>query len=243
VGQADAPADATTAATSARAPSWAAAASASEAAPLDDVLGPADRPPAAPPAARAASSSSTTPSSSDLADAGAAPRCPKCHSVVGARSACPSCGLAAARMKSFSADRDADIPHSLHASWRRVTEAWTEQPRHDAFVQATAAAGAFAWAAGQYQEARRRGTIATVDDPIAVRQLARVRRTAEAAMLASAAARPSDAKQPYRGATTILVMMVVVLIAGALYARFMRETRSPAGPVTPVLPAPRGALR
>ncbi len=195
-------------------------------------------------------------------------RCPKCHARVGSRPACPSCGLASARMASFAADRDADIPPSLHAAWKRVTEAWGEQPRHDAFVQAVAYAGAFAWAAGQYQDARRRGVgraadlgdgqgdaesaatqgvatevIAAAHDAIAARQLERVRRTAEAAMLAGAAARRDDTKPPYRSATTILVMMVVVLIAGALYARFMREARAPAGPVTPVLPVSRGAAR
>lgn len=185
-------------------------------------------------------------SSSDPApDAG--PRCPKCHAVVAERAACPGCGLAAARMASWVAERAAAIPAELRASWGRVVESWQDQPRHDAFVQAAVNAGAYAWAAGQYQDAlRQRPAAAGAADPIAPiarRQLERVRRTAEAAMLASAAVR-QEQKAPYRSATTILVMLVVVLVAGALYATFMRETRNPAaGPAMPVMPLRSGPAR
>ncbi len=189
-------------------------------------------------AARPSSPSSPPASlSSDPAPA-AAPRCPKCHAVVAEHEACPGCGLAAARMAGWVAARAAAIPAELHASWTRVTESWQDQPRHDAFVQEAVTLGAYAWAAGQYQDVRRQRP----DDAMARRQLERVRRTAEAAMLASAAVR-QEQKAPYRSATAILVMLVVVLMAGALYATFMRETRTPAGPATPVMPLRPGPAR
>lgn len=182
--------------------------------------------------------SSTAAASADAAP-NTAPRCPKCHAVVGERAACPGCGLAAARMAGFSAARAASIPAELRASWKRATDSWQDQARHDAFVQVAVNAGAYAWAAGQYQDVRRQRP----DDAIARRQLERVRRTAEAAMLASAAVR-QEQKTPYRSATAILVMLVVVLMAGALYATFMRETRTPAtGPAMPVMPLRSGPAR
>lgn len=181
---------------------------------------------AAPPAATAAAA----------LPAPAADRCPKCHAEIGSRDACPGCGLAASRMAGFASSRAALVPEAALAAWEAVLAGWDTQARHDAFIQAVAAAGVFAWAAGQYQEARRQ----RAGDPIATRQLERVRRTAEAAMLASAAVR-RDEKAPYRSAIAILVMMVVVLVAGALYARFMRDTRPP-GTGAPVVPARRGEL-
>lgn len=168
-------------------------------------------------------------------------RCPKCRALVGSRPACPGCGLASARMAGFAAVRDAEIPEAVREAWAGLLaspEAWAEQGRHDAFVQLVAADQLFAWAAGQYQEIR----LQRPEDAVALRQLDRVRRTAEAAMLASAAVR--EVKQsPYRSATAILVMLVVLLIAGAVYARFMREANDPALTVTPVAPLRPGAQR
>lgn len=168
-------------------------------------------------------------------------RCPKCRALVGSRAACPGCGLASSRMAGFASARDAEIPEAVRAAWSAVVsspEAWAEQARHDAFVQLVASASVFAWAAGQYQEIRRQRP----DDAIAVRQLERVRRTAEAAMLATTTVREVK-HSPYRSATAILVMLVVLLIAGAVYARFMREAQDPAHAVTPVAPLRPGAQR
>lgn len=187
------------------------------------------------PISRDASAARPLPAPPVTAPGGEADRCPKCHAALAEHVACPGCGLARSRMAGFSASRAAEVPEEVRAAWQTILDGWDEQPRHDAFVQAVAGAGAFAWAAGQYQDERRRRP----GDPVATRQLERVRRTAEAAMLASAAVR-QDQKAPYRGATAILVMMVVVLVAGALYATFMRDTRTP-GPTTPVVPVHRGA--
>lgn len=168
-------------------------------------------------------------------------RCPKCQTHVGQRPACPTCGLTADRMSTFASAREAASPE-LAATWQAALEAWTEQARHDAFVQAAAAAGAFAFAAGKYQEAAR----TRPDDTIAPRQLARVRRTAEAAMLASAQVRHVQ-QTPYRNATAILVLLVVAAVAGGVYTTFLRSTRGsagqelaprPAAPTHPARPSP-----
>ena len=160
----------------------------------------------------------------DAASVGAevevARHCPKCHAAYGQRAACPGCGLAAERMAGFSAAQEAELSDTLRASWSAVLERWDDQARHDAFVQAATAAGAFAWAAGKYQDARR----SRPGDALAERQMARVRRTAEAAMLASAAVRQVE-RAPYRGATAVLIMLVVALGAGAMYTAFLRGSR------------------
>lgn len=164
-------------------------------------------------------------------------RCPKCQALVAQRSACPACGLAADRMSTFAAAREAVSPE-LEATWQEVLAGWNEQARHDAFVQAAAAARAFAFAAGKYQEATR----SRPADPIAPRQLQRVRRTAEAAMLASAQVRHVE-QTPYRSATAVLILLVVALVAGGVYATFLRNTRGAAnaeGEPRSVTPGPLG---
>lgn len=164
----------------------------------------------------------------------AAPRCPKCHGRYGDRAACPGCGLAVARMAGFALARAEDVPDPVRAAWQAVLANWDQQSLHDAFVQRVAGAGVFAWGAGQYQDMQRQRP----DNPIAQRQLDRVRRTAEAAMLASAAVRDVD-KRPYRGATAVLIMMIVVLIAGALYAALMRDSSTGGAAATNPAAGPR----
>lgn len=159
-------------------------------------------------------------------------RCPKCRTSYGARPACPGCGLAVARMPSYSASRAAEVPPELAASWEALAAVWDDQARHDAFIRLVATHGAFAWAAGKYQDACRQ----RAGDRVAARQLERVRRTAEAAMLASAAVRAVE-RPPYRSATAVLIMLVVALGAGTLYTRFLRGAR-PAASAEPVRTAP-----
>jgi hypothetical protein len=164
-----------------------------------------------------------------VAPAAAAPVCPKCGATRrGDATACPGCGLAAARMAEFRDAREAEVPDAVHAAWARVAEAWSDPARHDELLREVAAHRCYAWAAGRY---RTRG-----GDPIAERQLARLRRAAEATLLAGATARRDAAVTPYRATVGVLALLIATVVIGLVYATLIR------GPSDPAI-APAGPLR
>lgn len=164
--------------------------------------------------------------------------CPKCESLRrDPRGACPRCGLAADRMASYAKDTEAAIPDVLTAAWDRAVETWDDPARHDEVIRLVSQHDAFTWAATRYRT--RAG------DPIGDRQLARVRKAAEATLYASATARKDNAPKPYRALTAVLIMLIVAAIAGMLYATVMRDNTpaepdrskpTPADPVRHVAP-------
>jgi len=164
----------------------------------------------------------------------AAPLCPKCGSARSASAtACAICGLAVERMAAYSDARDAAVPDVVREAWAHAGEAWSEAARHDELLRLVAVHDCYAWAAGRYRT--RTG------DPIADRQLDRLRRAAEATLLASATARPDPAARPYRAAIGVLAVLIAVILVGLVYA-VIREpaTPSPApastAPVKPLTP-------
>jgi hypothetical protein len=116
-------------------------------------------------------------------------------------------------MESFAAERDANIPDALAAAWDRTVEAWDDPARHDEVIRLVAQHDAYAWAAARYRT--RSG------DPIGDRQLARIKKAAEATLMASAAARKDTKPAHYRALTAILIMLIVAAGAGLLYATVM----------------------
>jgi hypothetical protein len=167
-----------------------------------------------------------------VAPADAAPICPKCGATRrGEATACPGCGLAAARMAEFRDAREAEVPEAVHAAWARVAEAWSDPARHDELLREVAAHRCYAWAAGRY---RTRG-----GDPIAERQLARLRRAAEATLLAGATARRDDAATPYRATVGVLALLIATVVIGLVYATLIRGPSDPAiAPARPIRSAP-----
>jgi hypothetical protein len=177
------------------------------------------------------------------------PACPKCGAALrGAATACPCCGLAVARMAAYTEARAAAVsegeadavlaavpealPEAVLAAWTRVTEDWNDAGRHDELLQRVAASHAYAWAAGRY---RTHG-----GDPMARRQLDRLRRAAEATLLSRATARPVAAERPYRGTRRILALLVTTIAAGTLYAMVLRDHPLPSRerPIPARLPTP-----
>ncbi len=163
-----------------------------------------------------------------VAPAAAAPVCPKCGATRrGDATACPGCGLAAARMADYREAREAEVPEPVRAAWARAAEAWSDPARHDELLRQAAAHRCYAWAAGRY---RMRG-----DDPIAGRQLDRLRRAAEATLLAGATIRRDAAATPYRATVGVLALLIATVIIGLVYATLIRgpsdATIAPAGPV------------
>lgn len=157
------------------------------------------------------------------------PRCPKCDAArAGAAPACPRCGLSADRMDGYAAARDADVPAAVAAAWERVVASWDEPAGHDALLALISQHGAYAWGAARYRDAARERP----GDPVAARQLERLRRATELTLLATAT-RPKDRTAgPYRASTAVLVVLVVAALAGLLYATVVGDRR-PAGDAPP----------
>ena len=123
--------------------------------------------------------------------------------------ACSKCGLAVARMATFSKERDEAVPDVLTKAWERALEAWEDIERHDEVIRLVSQNDAFAWAAARYR---------TRSDEIGVRQLDRVRKAAELTMKTSATTRVASTPAPYRAAKLMLILLVVVVGAALVYA-------------------------
>jgi hypothetical protein len=157
----------------------------------------------------------------------APPGCPRCGaSLRGGAFACAACGLAADRRAAYVDARDAAIPEPLREAWERATRAWSDPASHDEVLRLVAVHSCYAWAAARYRT--RRG------DPLAARQLDRLRRAAEATLLASATARPDPAARPYRATAGVLAILVVAILVGLIYAR---AARTPTGSPSAAVPA------
>jgi hypothetical protein len=142
-------------------------------------------------------------------------RCPKCGAPRRGDAACAGCGLAAARMADFAEARDASVPGPVHEAWAHAAAAWEDPARHDELLRQVASRNCYAWAAGRYR--------ARLPDAIAERQLDRLRRAAEATLLATATVRPDAEMRPYRVTRGVLAFLIAVIAAGLLYATVIRE--------------------
>jgi len=158
------------------------------------------------------------------------PLCPKCGARRSeASTACASCGLARARMAAFGDALDANVPPSVREAWTRAAADWSDAARHDELLRAAAAHNSYAWVAGRY---RARG-----HDPVAARQLDRLRRAAEATLFAGATVRRDTAARPYRSATGLLAILIAAITVGLIYTSVARHrVARPIAPATPAQP-------
>jgi uncharacterized Zn finger protein (UPF0148 family) len=179
------------------------------------------------PASNGASNGSPNDPMNDLASRSSsdAPTCPKCGAVrTAAATACPACGLAVERMASFATELEATVPDIARAAWERARASWEEPAAHDELLRLVTLHGCYAWAATRYRQIGP-------DDPIAARQLTRVRKAAEAALVTSASPRPAK-PGPYRSTLYVLGVLILALLLGMAYASYVRGRggghRSPA---------------
>lgn len=142
-------------------------------------------------------------------------RCPKCDAPAPG-DACARCGLARERFAAFVGDDEAPASGALRRAWEQVEAAWEDDAGHAAFVERAALEGAFRDAARRYRRAGRER-----DDGRAEAQLDRIRRMAEAAILArpvEAAASAEPEPEPYRRLVVLLIALVALAGAGGVYA-------------------------
>jgi hypothetical protein len=152
--------------------------------------------------------------------------CPKCGDAQPEAAACRTCGLLAAKMSDF-ARTAAPVPPELEAAWSRAQEAWRDPASHDTVhVVATATSG-FAWAAQRYRDRLR----ADPTDTIAAEQLARLARSAELTLFATATKKPDKQQKPFKGSLVVLAILAVLVVIGVGYAIFAGGLREdPGGP-------------
>jgi hypothetical protein len=155
-------------------------------------------------------------------------------------------------MEAYARTREAAVPDAVAAAWDRVLEAWDDAGRHDALLGLVAQHDAYAWAAARYREARRSAPASPAPfrsypdhavDAVADRQLERMRRAAEATLLASASTREDRARAPYRAATAVLAMFIFAIVAGMLFASVLRPGQPDASGAGRATPAPAHPIR
>ncbi|MFT3691842.1 MAG: hypothetical protein QM831_01790 [Kofleriaceae bacterium] len=110
-------------------------------------------------------------------------------------------------------------PDEVVSAWDATVANWDDPKTHDALLAKVASYNCFAWAAGQYKS--------KAGDPIADKQLERLRKAATATLLATASVRPDDTKMPYRNAILILIALVILMVVGAVYAKLHQKPDAP----------------
>lgn len=169
-----------------------------------------------------------------LAPAPAAPACPKCGAPRrGEAAACPGCGLAAARMADYREASEVAVPEAVRAAWAGVADGWSDPARHDELLRQVATHRCYAWAAARYRT--------RLGDPIAARQLDRLRRAAEATLLAGATVRRDAAATPYRATVGVLALLIATVVVGLVYATLIGGPSDPT--IAPARPGPSAPLR
>ncbi len=116
-------------------------------------------------------------------------------------------------MAAFAHARDA-VPDALGDAWKRALEQWEDSARHDEMLRLVTQHDAYAWAAARYRERLREHA----GDAIATERLERVRRAAEATLMSSASARATKTPEPYRNTMAILALLMLLVVAGLVYA-------------------------
>jgi hypothetical protein len=167
-----------------------------------------------------------------MGEAAEALTCPKCNRPRLGEASCPGCGLAAIKMEEFARRREATAPDAVRAAWdalepptradreRAPESPWNDAARHDELLRLVHVYDCYAWAAGRYRDVHR----LRPDDKMASRMVERIRKAAEATMMASASVRAETGPKPYRATVAVLAMLIVALIAMLLYAILFRKS-------------------
>jgi hypothetical protein len=118
-------------------------------------------------------------------------------------------------MDAFARTLAADVPEVVRAAWDALDApaTWDQDDRHAAFMRIVVDENAFAWAAQQYR--------ARKPDPRAQTMLERVRKAAEARLVASASARP-EPKSVFHSVKILIAGAVMMVIALLLILQFLK---------------------
>jgi hypothetical protein len=113
-----------------------------------------------------------------------------------------------------------EAPEPVRAAWQHAIDGWDEPARHDALFRVIVEHNCFAWAARQYKQ---RG------DAIATERLAKLRRAAEASLVATATVRPKSPDErahPLRSPLALLGILVVAVLLALVLTVVVRNNRT-----------------
>lgn len=106
------------------------------------------------------------------------------------------------------------IPEPVQAAWDDVVAHWDDPAKHAKLLGLVAQHDAFAWGAARYKE--RAG------DPVADKQLERLRSAAVAAMFAKST-RKKDESTPYRTTLVLLAALLLMLVLALVFATILHN--------------------
>jgi flagellar biosynthesis/type III secretory pathway M-ring protein FliF/YscJ len=106
-------------------------------------------------------------------------------------------------------------PEPVQAAWDDAVAHWDDPAKHKALLGLVAQHSCFAWAAARYKE--RAG------DPIADKQMERLRTSAMATMMATGAAKKQDEPSPFRATIIMLIALLVAMIVGLLIVKTIHD--------------------
>jgi hypothetical protein len=112
-----------------------------------------------------------------------------------------------------------EIPADVREAWQRAIARWDDTSTHEALLAATTRHGCFAWSAARYRE--------RTDDPIAARQLERIKLAATATLLGGGRNRLERKPMPYRSSMIALALLVLMMVLGFIYAQVMDHVARP----------------
>jgi hypothetical protein len=138
--------------------------------------------------------------------------------------ACRSCGLAAERFESYEGG-PAHRSEELADAWQGLLDNWDSGDAHEEFAALVAARGDYRGGAGHYRE--------TAADPERAQRsqemLQRIQSMAAAALLSS---KPKLAREeePFKGVVVLLMVLVLVAGAGGIYLMIKHNQSSEPSP-------------
>jgi len=107
-----------------------------------------------------------------------------------------------------------NAPDPVKAAWEATIAHWDDPAKHSALLGLVAQHNCFAWAAARYKE--RAG------DPVADKQLERLRSSAVATMFANAAKHKKEV-QPFRSTLFLLIALLLVLLLGLVFTKLIHD--------------------
>ncbi len=111
------------------------------------------------------------------------------------------------------------VPEPVQAAWDDAVAHWDDPAKHTTLLGLVAQHSCFAWAAARYKE--RAG------DPIADKQLERLRSSAVATMFATSGAKKQDEPAPFRSTMMLLIALMVALLVGMLVVKTIHDRGAP----------------
>ena len=115
-----------------------------------------------------------------------------------------------------SEDPSGNPPESVQAAWDDAVAHWDDGEKHKTLLGLVAQHSCFAWAAGRYKE--RAG------DPIADKQIERLRTSAMATMMAtSGTTKKKDDPTPFRATFILFIALLVAMVIGMLIVKTIHD--------------------